>query len=393
MKLSRLRLSATTALLLAASAAGADDCPSVRSKDQATEQPPFAGTLFIHPDIVTDSDPTTFESINYQGRSLRTMFDRRKDAWIRAYPYLFDASYQDGLRIEVQVNPEFEGRDKAQAEAEALKYARMIGQLPTLLRVDVETVWIHRGNNSLGGGNNNLLIHTGHADSLAQRELLEEGFIHEASHTSLDPGRVRSPDWCAAQAQDGRFISTYARDYPEREDVAESFPTYLAVRHRADRLPRSLVDTILQAIPNRIEYFDNQPFAGMWCPIKVSDCRNEPHEMTPGMRHAAPQERAGSGDSGDFKEYDLALLPGLKSEGAGIVTEIIFVNRTRSDISYYWVDYEGLERFYGVVRPNESVTQSTYDGHVWVVKDMNGDALAVFRAGRTTGRAVVGTEP
>ena len=220
MKLSRLRLSATTALLLAASAAGADDGPSVRSKDQATEQPPFAGTLFIHPDIVTDSDPTTFESINYQGRSLRTMFDRRKDAWIRAYPYLFDASYQDGLRIEVQVNPEFEGRDKAQAEA--LKYARMIGQLPTLLRVDVETVWIHRGNNSLGGGNNNLLIHTGHADSLAQRELLEEGSY------------MRHPTLRSIQVVSGRRIGV-----PPKRKTGDSFPPMLATTRSGKTLPRA----------------------------------------------------------------------------------------------------------------------------------------------------------
>ena len=391
MKLSRARLSAWVVSLLAAAVAAADDCSSVHDRAHATGPPPFSGTLFIHPDILTDTDPTTFESINYTGRGNRTMFDRRKDAWIRAYPYLFEASYQDGLRIEVQVNPEFESRDRAQAEA--LKFARMIGQLPTLLRVDVETVWIHRGNNPLGGGNNNLLIHTGDAESLARDGLLEEGLIHEASHTSLDADRVRAPDWCAAQARDARFISTYARDHPEREDVAESFPTYLAVRHRADRLPQSLIDTILKTIPNRIQYFDNQPFSGMWCPIKLSDCQTEPNVMNPGGGNAVRQDRAGSRESEDLREYDLALLPGLKSEGAGIVTEIIFVNRTPSDISYYWVNYEGVESFYGVVSPNDSVTQSTYQGHVWVVKDVNGDALGVFGAGRTTGRAVIGTEP
>ena len=390
MELLRRRLSAWVVSLLAVAVAAADDCSSVHDKAHATGPPPFAGTLFIHADIITDTDPTTFESISYAGRGGRTMFDRRKDAWIRAHPYLFEARYQDGLHIEVQVNPEFESRDRAQAEA--LKYARMIGQLPTLLRVNVETVWIHRGNNSLGGGNNNLLIHTGDAEGLARDGLLEEGFIHEASHTSLDAGRARAADWCAAQARDARFISTYARDHPEREDVAESFPTYLAVRHRADRLPRSLLDTILKTIPNRIEYFDDQPFSGMWCPIKLADCRTEPNAMNPAVR-PVPQNRAVSGESRDLKQYDLALLPGLKSEGAGIVTEIIFVNRTQSDISYYWVDYEGAERFYGVVRPNDTVTQSTYGGHVWVVKDVNGDALAVFGAGRTTGRAVIGTNP
>ena len=31
--------------------------------------------------------------------------------------------------------------------------------MPTVLRTDVETVWIHKGEEPWGGGNNNLLIH------------------------------------------------------------------------------------------------------------------------------------------------------------------------------------------------------------------------------------------
>ena len=32
------------------------------------------------------------------------------------------------------------------------------------------------------------------------------------------------------------FISEYARDHPDREDIAESFLPYLAVRYRPERL-------------------------------------------------------------------------------------------------------------------------------------------------------------
>jgi PEP-CTERM motif len=59
---------------------------------------------------------------------------------------------------------------------------------------------------------------------------------------------------------DGEFISTYARDYPDREDIAESFLPYLALRYRADRISQSLSDTISQTIPNRINYFSDQSF-------------------------------------------------------------------------------------------------------------------------------------
>ena len=41
-----------------------------------------------------------------------------------------------------------------------------------------------------------------------------------------------------------------------REDIAESFLPYLAIRYRSERIPPALALTIVQAIPNRIAYFD-----------------------------------------------------------------------------------------------------------------------------------------
>ena len=182
------------------------------------------------------------------------MFDRRVNNRIHLNAFLFDASYSDGLSIEVQVNPEF--GDQAAARAEAVKYAAVIGRLPTCLRAEVRTVWIHKGTRPFGGGNNNLLIHTGQADRYAASGILEETLVHEATHTSLDRTHAAAPGWLAAQAADGEFISTYALNHPGREDIAESFLPYLAVRHRSDRISPSLANTIAQTIPNRIAYFD-----------------------------------------------------------------------------------------------------------------------------------------
>ena len=220
--------------------------------------PPFSGTIFIDPDIITDADPTVFSDVSYAGQGLRWMFDRRVNDWIYVNAYLFDASYDDGLIIEIQVNPEF--GSPAAALTEASKYGPVIGRLPTALRTDVETAWIHLGVQPFGGGNNNLLIHTGQADLYAADGILEETFVHEASHTSLDTDHGGAPGWLAAQTADAEFISTYARDFPQREDIAESFLPYLAVRHRPDRISMSLAETILTTIPNRINYFDGQSF-------------------------------------------------------------------------------------------------------------------------------------
>ena len=168
--------------------------------------------------------------------------------------FLFHAVFDDGLTVEVQVNPEFGHPDSAMVEAEF--YARVVGQLPTGLRRDVETFWIHRGVNPFGGGNNNLLIHTGQGEQYQRNGILAETFVHEAAHTSLDADHANAAEWLAAQQSDPTFISTYARDFPNREDIAESYLPYLAVRYRADRISDRLKNTIEQTIPNRIAYFD-----------------------------------------------------------------------------------------------------------------------------------------
>ncbi len=183
------------------------------------------------------------------------MFDRRVNDWTVVNAYLFSAQFDDGLTTEIQVNPEF-GSTSA-AASEAARYGRAIGQLPTILRTGVETVWIHQGDYPFGGGNNNILIHVGLASDW-RKQFLEEALVHEGAHTSLDARHATTSDWIAAQEADGNSISTYARDYPGREDIAESFLSYLAVRYRAARISRSYERVVLETIPNRIAYFDAQ---------------------------------------------------------------------------------------------------------------------------------------
>ena len=219
--------------------------------------PPFDGTIFIDSNIITSSDSTIYRSLTYSGTGERTMYDRRS-GWVDLEPFLFDANFSDLHLVEIQVNPEFGSVESAQAQAE--RFAPVIGRLPKCLLTDVQTVWIHMGNEPFGGGNNNLLIHVGQADDYVNSGILEETLVHEAAHTSLDTAHAYSEEWQSAQEKDGEFISTYARDYPFREDIAESFLPYFAVRHRSDRISADLKQTIERTIPHRIQYFDSQNF-------------------------------------------------------------------------------------------------------------------------------------
>ena len=245
-------------------------------------EPPFSGTVFLNPNVISDTDPTAFETLTYTGTGTRLMFDRRTGSFADTSAYLFDATYRDGLTIEMQVNAEFGSREAAELEAE--KYAAYIGKIPTLLRVDVETSWIHRGDYDFGGGNRNILIHTGRGEQYENGDYspggpgnyVEEALLHEGVHTSLDETHAAALGWLMAQAADPTFISTYARDYPAREDLSESFVPYVIVQYRADRTPAGMVDTINATIPNRIAYFDRE-LAGSWCPLVPEDCPATPY--------------------------------------------------------------------------------------------------------------------
>lgn len=233
---------------------------SDNSNDLPEEEidPPFSGTIFIDPDIITSADASTFVTIDSTGTGSRTMFDRRIDGWITVDAFLYYARFENKRTIEVQVNPEFETEEAAREQAQ--KFALEIGRLPFVLRKDVKTVWIHKGENPFGGGNNNLLIHIGQAENYIKDGILEETLVHEASHTSLDAEHAQSTGWVQAQNLDPTFISTYAQENKIREDIAESFLTYLAVKYRRDRISQDLEKKIRDAIPNRIAYFESQSF-------------------------------------------------------------------------------------------------------------------------------------
>ena len=218
---------------------------------------PFQGTAFITPDLLTAADPTGLQSVTYTGRGERVIFDRRVDAWITVNAYLFNARIR-GRDIEFQVNPEFGSEAAARAEVDV--FAPAFGRLPAVLLSRAEKVHLNAGDGLFGGNwdDRSFLIHAGYGRGVLRDGFLEEVLFHEGAHVSLDGVHASAPGWRAAQQADGGFISNYAQDYPDREDVAESVVPYFAVRYRPGRLSRRQRESIEAAIPNRLRYFDEQ---------------------------------------------------------------------------------------------------------------------------------------
>ena len=101
----------------------------------------------------------------------------------------------------------------------------------------------------------------------------------------------------------------------------------------------------------------------------------------------------GSGKWVNLNRYRPSELSRLKSSSEGVSTEIIFVNNSIAEFSFYWVNSDGKETYHGRVPIKGYSIQYTYAGHIWLVKDSNGRSLAVFQAVEKTGRALINEVP
>ncbi|MEO1324738.1 MAG: hypothetical protein AAFV59_17225, partial [Pseudomonadota bacterium] len=91
---------------------------------------------------------------------------------------------------------------------------------------------------------------------LVPRGAVEEVMAHEAVHATLDVPYLRSLNWFQTQKADVNFVTQYAREFPETEDLAESYGAYLIVKN-ASRNPSDVVQTIQNGMPERIVFFQS----------------------------------------------------------------------------------------------------------------------------------------
>ena len=228
----------------------------------------FPNALFTkgEGDIIIEKDPTTFQNIVFVKKKTIKWWDRRGASGPKAARqitfkvFVFKATFLKGIRdITIRVNAEFETENKAKEQA--IKYAKIIGQLPNFLRTkNLKTLTIHKGNEEWGGGNNDMLIYT---DMYQWGEFTEEVAIHEAAHTTLDPqwhGSIKRSKWNKAMKADNKFVSPYAKKFPSREDISETINWWIAVRCKSDRISKLTYEKIILGIPNRLKYLDEQNY-------------------------------------------------------------------------------------------------------------------------------------
>lgn len=242
-------------LRIAALCCGAALPAAVPDAARAQNDPPFsdtAGTVF---DIIRADDPGSFLCLQPQGQAVRQIWDKRVDGEPLVQAFLFTARFTDGTVIEIAINPEFGSAGAARSEA--LRYTTPLGQLPTAVRRGIDRFSVHGGDAGFHAGAGQVVVYAGRADQRLIYAHLEESLFHEAVHASWDADHRLAPDWIAAQAADGGFLTDYAANSPEREDLAETALFALALLHHPDRFPPVDSADARRAVPHRIAYIAN----------------------------------------------------------------------------------------------------------------------------------------
>lgn len=206
-------------------------------------------------DFITQADPSAFVELRAMGRGLREMPDKRPDSGpLHRNAFLFEASFSDGTRVELHLDPAFANDEAALVEAQ--RYTGPLGRLPTALRRGVERVVVHQGglDTTATSDIGLIVLFSDNASKRISNHDLEETVFHESVHATWDPIHAGSTEWLRAQREDGGFLTEYAKSRPTREDLAESALFAYTLIHHPERFPADVAQRIRATIPHRIEF-------------------------------------------------------------------------------------------------------------------------------------------
>ena len=234
------------------------------------------GTGGLAPQLVTPSDPSSLLEISFLEKGTR--YYPRGDTWSGSLSgsfeaNVFQATYANDktMNFVIESSIAFDTAERIAGEA-----AFIYGQMPALLLAGMRDLIILPGNGHPSSGP----VTTFYYDVFYRMgDRIEEGLIHDSAHASLDwparnemydikdnrtllprPGVTTRDAWLDAARLDNYYVSTYAKDNPEREDIAESIIQYLIVRWRPERFDPYHVQFIKETIPHRIAYLDTFDF-------------------------------------------------------------------------------------------------------------------------------------
>ena len=229
-------------------------------------------------DIINKKDPSNFINLSFVEKKKVMGYDKRtlsnkytKDGWGKSSftVFVFNASFENSKDILINVNDEFKTNKKAKKQA--IKWAKIYGQMPKFLKKNVKEINIHKGKVGWAGGQGTIVIHTDYLTN-ENKKYAEELMFHELTHASLDwwwGGSVNEEKWLNAVSTDKYYISEYAWELPGNEDLAETVLWWYASRCKVDRISKKNNEKINKFLTNRFKYLDDQNYE-----TYPSNCKN-----------------------------------------------------------------------------------------------------------------------
>ncbi|MDZ4405859.1 hypothetical protein, partial [Prosthecobacter sp.] len=161
---------------------------STPPKEATLQVPPYrssvVGTDF---DYIIESDPNTFDRLEDKGQGSAEMPDKSSRlAPLRQEAFLFVAHFNDGTRVNLAIDADFQTQDSAREEA--LRYTPRLGKLPTALRRGVERVVVHHGGEDVTAFSDVglIVVYSDNATKRIGTHDLEETVFHESVHAAWD---------------------------------------------------------------------------------------------------------------------------------------------------------------------------------------------------------------
>ncbi len=220
-------------------------------------------------DIINKKDPSNFINLSFVEKKKVMGYDKRtlsnkytKDGWGKSSftVFVFNASFENSKDILINVNDEFKTNKKAKKQA--IKWAKIYGQMPKFLKKKVKEITIHKGKVGWAGGQGTIVIHTDYLTN-ENKKYAEELMFHELTHASLDwwwGGSVNEEKWLNAVSTDKYYISEYAWELPGNEDLAETVLWWYASRCKVDRISKKNNEKVNKFLTNRFQYLDEQNY-------------------------------------------------------------------------------------------------------------------------------------
>ncbi|MBL4543091.1 MAG: hypothetical protein JKP98_10230 [Rhodobacteraceae bacterium] len=208
-------------------------------------------------DYIRASDPSVFQCLEYVGQDRREMPGHlRSNRLMADGTHVFTARFTDGTSVEIWVHADFGSARAAQTQAQRL--TQPLGKLPTFMRARLNHVVVQEGDaaafEEADGG-----FFAVYADNMATRlrnNDLEETVFHEAAHVTFDPEYAGGRAWRQAQRADGAYVTRYAQNNPQKEDIPETALFAYAMIRYPGRLPANVEAAVRASVPGKLAFFE-----------------------------------------------------------------------------------------------------------------------------------------